>query len=1010
MKVLHVSDLHIHPNRYEALDAAFQALAQVQADRIVITGDVYERNSHAFGGDIARFNRLVKSLGNVAPVIVIKGNHDFNEQHDLIRDTLYEQARYLDASGSYSDGPITWHVVDPADPGDPMSTLVASKTDGVNILLLHEPITGCATDSGHRLQGRYSATKLGADFDYVMAGDIHKCQGMCRNVWYPGSLVQKTRVEAIQHYALLWDTESKSPPERIAMPTVKVWVDIPIHDDTPPVLPKFDSARAIVYRYRNCSQEFLDSLQSGNPKPRLIDDNELELANVDINRTIAAQPLASEYDELAIGSRRTWRLLRLQWSNMFRYSGENWIDFRTLEGVTMLQGGNATGKSSVFNVLLVGLYGPIGGITTTTLLNNGNRNPGYVSVSYSTDDGCEVRVTRHIYRSGSDGIVMERNGTPCSRVLAEVYTRIKTDIGSYEDFTSIVMARQHRTGFAQSGTQRIGMLSKYLGLNDLDSMIKRVAADIRAAKEALSCLPEPQGIEDLELRLAQASEVDRRALTKRAADTAAAAGISFGAAVEVADVDAVRPVRFDRVPDPIRFPTHPSRGEIDAAVQKLQGLSDPGPENAADRVAYESTRGMSCPDGSAEQIVAEIMPLVRGTAKPVAHSIEHIRDRKSRIAELEAQIASKNDEITRAGRVLIEVAEGCECCARNNLKFGNAALVAGIRRDRDALVSQVAELRNTLSQEAAELLAHLRSTTCSIRKWAAAERHAEWLKRRDAWNSVEARTAAGVMVAADAAWRQHLAYLAFVAQQELNDAGEDSRVLEVQLAAEQNKAETRAKQETRVRQLEELRAEVKRTSETTIRARVAAINTVWNAKLADISDMRVHIEYSTRLTIVLTRGNNIAAESASGYERFALDISFRDAIMSIAQVPVPSFLMIDEGFACADAANRLRIREYLDRLGERYEWVLIVTHTSDMSVPKRLTIRVDGERSELHKGLRENVGAEFEASIQDVKDDKPVFVLSRGKYVCTVCDFGPKPMAQMQRHMKTRGHVTKYLA
>jgi hypothetical protein len=74
----------------------------------------------------------------------------------------------------------------------------------------------------------------------------------------------------------------------------------------------------------------------------------------------------------------------------------------------------------------------------------------------------------------------------------------------------------------------------------------------------------------------------------------------------------------------------------------------------------------------------------------------------------------------------------------------------------------------------------------------------------------------------------------------------------------------------------------------------------------------------------------------SGYQSFALELASRAALAELARVPIPSLLMIDEGFGCLDEKNLPAIAEGLRVLandpppGRGTPLVLAVTHRKDL--------------------------------------------------------------------------------
>ena len=72
--VLHVSDLHFgRPASSERLDSLLKLVAKLEPDAVAISGDLTQRCSRR---EFERARRYLESIGEVAPYVVIPGNHD----------------------------------------------------------------------------------------------------------------------------------------------------------------------------------------------------------------------------------------------------------------------------------------------------------------------------------------------------------------------------------------------------------------------------------------------------------------------------------------------------------------------------------------------------------------------------------------------------------------------------------------------------------------------------------------------------------------------------------------------------------------------------------------------------------------------------------------------------------------------------------------------------------------------------------------------------------------------
>ncbi len=281
-KICHISDIHIRAGtdtfdpkvaRVEeylgVIDKIVRFLEGLE-DRdslvIVITGDIVHDNKKAGAPCIELFYRIMKKLSSVAPVWIIRGNHDYNQAAVVDQDILGSlmasglgddgSVTYLRDTGHYVGGNIgvglvaiqdTLKVGDthgrvaelPAFPEASAFDQYYQNTDFVaggrnplkRIALFHGDVPGV-----------YSVDWIGKGWDWILLGDLHRMQiygGVAENerilmqdvgdgvfkmnkhnfavknnhppMAYPGSTIQQNFGETMSgHGFLMWDVESDS--------------------------------------------------------------------------------------------------------------------------------------------------------------------------------------------------------------------------------------------------------------------------------------------------------------------------------------------------------------------------------------------------------------------------------------------------------------------------------------------------------------------------------------------------------------------------------------------------------------------------------------------------------------------------------------------------------------------------------------------------------------------------------------------------------------------------------
>lgn len=255
--IIHLSDIHIRAgnqdkSRYHEYLSTFKSLfeslsALPSISIIVITGDIFHHKNklEPYGLELAL--HLFSGLSSLAPVYIIRGNHDYRQdtphEHDMITAIMaynIKNVHYLDKTGTYYHENIGFGLVAIQD------TLLYGSTSGIsselpvfpvpsaeyNIALFHGTITG-TTLQATTLHGYPIDWFQG--FDAILLGDIHlqqinradkieytfpelphtmhtgTYQYSTTVPWgYPGSLIQQDFGEQlIGHGYIVWNLSDK---------------------------------------------------------------------------------------------------------------------------------------------------------------------------------------------------------------------------------------------------------------------------------------------------------------------------------------------------------------------------------------------------------------------------------------------------------------------------------------------------------------------------------------------------------------------------------------------------------------------------------------------------------------------------------------------------------------------------------------------------------------------------------------------------------------------------------
>ena len=236
--VIHTADIHFHNfirhDEYGEQITKFIKKCREIAEpyryeevRILISGDLVQQKNNISNELIVIVSYVLRQLEQIAPVIVIAGNHDMLEGNKSRTDTLtgifdtakFEHCSFLDGQLSYTSGcvkddNIVWALYSIFDDyATPNLDSVRTNPDTRVIGLYHGNIVGATLNNGTVMDNGFDGDKF-KDCDCVMAGHIHKRQVLKRGdieIVYPGSLIQQTFGETVsQHGFVVWNLEDMS--------------------------------------------------------------------------------------------------------------------------------------------------------------------------------------------------------------------------------------------------------------------------------------------------------------------------------------------------------------------------------------------------------------------------------------------------------------------------------------------------------------------------------------------------------------------------------------------------------------------------------------------------------------------------------------------------------------------------------------------------------------------------------------------------------------------------------
>ena len=407
--IYHISDIHIR--RYEKhneYDYIFKKLYEYfekvknKNSIIVITGDLLHNKDNLTPDCVMKTWNFLNELQKIMPLFLITGNHDFVETNNHIKDSIEailndkniedKDIYYLRNSGAYRYGNIVFGVSSLIDKDFVYAKDISSDAT-YKIGLYHGGVGKTETSIGFKLNG----DKIVSDFDgydYVLLGDIHKFQYVAKNIAYSSSLISQNFGETDDHHGVLvWDLIKGKQKYNIIKNKYR-YMEITVKDNN-----VFKDDKEINYKdfdfpkngrlrinieddlyyeeikkYLRKNYKKLSLYESGLVKFNF-EENEgnkedisyltllekyivkLSEDNKDKCRQIFSQNIVES--ELSVEkSLLEWKLLDLEFSNLFSYGENNFVDFTKLQSneITGLFAPNSYGKSTIIDILLLSLY------------------------------------------------------------------------------------------------------------------------------------------------------------------------------------------------------------------------------------------------------------------------------------------------------------------------------------------------------------------------------------------------------------------------------------------------------------------------------------------------------------------------------------------------------------------------------------------------------------------------------------------------------------------------------
>ena len=530
----HISDVHIrnlkrHAEYEQVFERLYEKIKQNREDSIIyIGGDIAHSKTDMSPELVDQTSRFLKSLSEICPTIVITGNHDCNLNNlnrldvltPIINNLNLPNLHYLKRSGVYDIADMSFVVWDVWE--DEEDYIKASDFEAdTKVVLYHGTVDRSKTDVGFSLPGKVTIDYFDG-YDLGLIGDIHKRQYLDKEktIAYCGSLIQQNHGESIGHGYLLWEVETKKS-EYIEIPNDYGYYTIDIDKGIVPDvkgMPKkarlrvrvsntngieLKKALAIIHhRYgikdvtitkvdrrdvgRSDSEMVIGDVNDTDYQYELIEDylkrNHAITDDILVKIKNLNEEINNELPPARVKRNINWKLKHFEFSNMFCYGENNYVDFTQLDGIVGMFAPNASGKSTLLDALSFCLFDVTSRTTKAASVLNNKKNNFYCKVNFEvggldyfierkaskrTRDG-HVKVNVNFWMIDDSGQTISLNGDQ----RRTTNYNINQVVGTYEDFILSTLSTQNNFTVFIDKTQkeRKELLSTFMGTDIFDSL------------------------------------------------------------------------------------------------------------------------------------------------------------------------------------------------------------------------------------------------------------------------------------------------------------------------------------------------------------------------------------------------------------------------------------------------------------------------------------------------------------------------------------------------------------
>lgn len=546
----HIADIHISNNieRHEeykkVIDKTVEIISKDTSKKIIVlVGDIFHDKTILRPESIELAKYMLTRMSDICKVIIVDGNHDININNNKRMSSIKATIQYINTKNEIHY--ITDTNIKTIEGINYVLTPMESKVSEFNRIqnqkyvgLYHGTLYKSKTDSyTFNDESKIKASDFD-NYDIVLLGDIHKFQYMNvkKTIAYSGSLIQQNHGESIDNHGMIkWNLKDNTSKyieieNEYIFKTIlldntninkydiegienkKTRLRIKYKDIEKKDLDQFISQIRKKYKIINLTKEEIFEIKRDNEQTISIDNKnvieyydeyikennnislQIKKHNIDIRKRLTN--LVDEYNTNNIKqTRKNIKINKIEFSNLFAYGEYNVIDFNKLSNLNLLCGKNATGKSSIIDIILWGIYNKFSRGSHADALNI-KYNNGYSIIQLEVN-GIKYTIERKISKKTTitNSVILYEGYINHKDIKSKNLIGIKnisnttkkmTDIdiiekfGSYEDLISTSIILQVGQNFVDvSDENKRKFLMKVLGLMSIESIRNTCSQRIR---------------------------------------------------------------------------------------------------------------------------------------------------------------------------------------------------------------------------------------------------------------------------------------------------------------------------------------------------------------------------------------------------------------------------------------------------------------------------------------------------------------------------------------------------